>query len=196
MGISFKTTYDDEGNPIRPKISSNMSFKSGDVVSANPDNPDMTIIERQGQGIMNIDPTKKSDENDQIKALEIINSLGTGIFDDPDAFKKITEPLKMIPAMTSDPDDPRNMYQMLVANLLGIDRGAKSLDIPGSSLQMPNFGEAGKEFAINELGAKDIGKLLTSLFTPSILRFIGMANEKMSQKKQRRRKKDFSFLIR
>lgn len=32
----------------------------------------------------------------------------------------------MIPAMTSDPDDPRNMYQMLIANLLGIDRGAKT----------------------------------------------------------------------
>ena len=193
MGISFKTTYDDEGNPIRPKISSNMSFKSGDVVSANPNNPDMTIIEREGQGIMNIDPTKESGENDQIRALEIINSLGTGIFDDPDAFKKITEPLKMIPAMTSDPNDPRNMYQMLVANLLGIDRGAKSLDIPGSSLQMPNFGEAGKEFAINELGAKDIGQLLTSLFTPSILRFIGMVNEKDEPEETEEEKKRFFF---
>ena len=64
MGISFETTYDDEGNPIRPKISSNMSFKSGDVVSANPNNPDMTIIDREGVGIMNIDPTRESNEND------------------------------------------------------------------------------------------------------------------------------------
>ena len=45
----------------------------------------------------------------------------------------------MIPAMTSDPDDPRNMYQMLVANLLGIDRGAKSLNIPGSSVTNAKF---------------------------------------------------------
>lgn len=199
MGISFKTTYDDEGNPIRPKISSNMSFKSGDVVSANPNNPDMTIIDRKGVGIMNIDPTKESNENDQIKALEIINSLGTGIFDDPDAFKKITEPLKMIPAMTSDPDDPRNMYQMLIANLLGIDRGAKNVGFPGSNVEIvgapkvPDFGEAGKEFAINELGAKDIGQLLTSLFTPSILRFIGMANEKDEPEETEEEKKRFFF---
>tara|TARA_B100000963_G_scaffold361651_1_gene398448 strand:+ start:3137 stop:3721 length:585 start_codon:yes stop_codon:yes gene_type:complete len=191
--VSFKTTYDDDGNPIRPKISSNMSFKTGDVVSADPNNPDMTIIERKGEGIMSVDPRQESGDNDQIKALEIINNLGTGIFDDPDAFKKITEPLKMIPANTTDPNDPRNMYQMLIANLLGIDRGAKSLDIPGSSLQMPNFGEAGKEFAVNELGAKDIGQFMSALFTPSILRFIGMANEKDEPEETEEEKKRFFF---
>ena len=72
-------------------------------------------------------PAWKSEPQNQGTAMELINQL--------DATPSWPELLEMkeqlvgIPAITTDEDEPRNMYQYLINEMLQNDRGAKLLDV-------------------------------------------------------------------
>lgn len=144
----------------------------------------------------------------QDQAVQYLNQLGTGIFSQPDKFSLIADQLKTIPATTTDPNESRNMYQMLVNNLLRTGRGAQLLSFPdtlrrvgpksfvdpsksqgflkdvgslftgknpsmvnlselpsGGIMTLPDYGDAGQEYAEDVLGAKDYGEMLSGVVT-------------------------------
>ena len=146
----------------------------------------------------------------QAQAVQYLNQLGTGVFSDPEKFSLIANQLKTIPAVTTDMNESRNMYQMLVNDLLRTNRGAQLINFPsnlkrvgdrmfmdpsksqgffadvgslftgenpsmlslselpsGGIMELPNYGDAGQEFAEDVLGAKDYGALLETLLTPA-----------------------------
>lgn len=146
----------------------------------------------------------------QAQAVQYLNQLGTGVFSDPETFSLIADQLKTIPAVTTDMNESRNMYQMLVNDLLRTNRGAQLMNFPsnlkrvsdrmfmdpsksqgflkdvgslftgknpsminlselpsGGIMELPNYGDAGQEFAEDVLGAKDYGALLETIFTPA-----------------------------
>ena len=146
----------------------------------------------------------------QAQAVQYLNQLGTGVFSDPEKFSLIANQLKTIPAVTTDMNESRNMYQMLVNDLLRTNRGAQLMNFPsnlkrvsnrmfmdpsksqgflkdvgslftgknpsminlselpsGGIMTLPEYGDAGQEFAEDVLGAKDYGALLETIFTPA-----------------------------
>ena len=72
-------------------------------------------------------PAWKSEPQNQGTAMELINQLSsTPSWND---LRGMKEQLVGIPAITTDPNENRNMYQYLINEMLQNDRGAKLLDV-------------------------------------------------------------------
>jgi len=124
MGITFKTTYDEAGNPQRVAFSSGTSFESGKTYSPHVVNGEVSPIETVGERAIP-DP-----QLSQSQAVDLINrSSSTPSWPEMLAMK---EQLVGIPAVTTDFDESRNMYQYMINEMLRAGQepsGAQLLDV-------------------------------------------------------------------
>jgi len=132
---TFKTTYDTSGeksswetpwgDPQRVKISPGTKFESGKTYSPNVVNGEVRPIEKNWEGRAVADP--------QLSQSEALNQIA-GLSKTP-SWKDllgIKEQLVGVPSITTDQDEPRNMYQYLINEMLRAGqspRGAQLLDV-------------------------------------------------------------------
>ena len=125
MAITFRTTYDEAGNPQRVKIGSGTSFESGRTYSPNVDTSGQVQdiqTDRQGRAIA--DP-----QLSQSEAIERIETLGST--PSWDQLRGMKNELVGTNILTTDKDENRNMYQYLINEMLRSGkkpRGAKLID--------------------------------------------------------------------
>ena len=125
MAITFRTTYDEAGNPQRVKIGSGTSFESGRTYSPNVDTGGQVQdiqTDRQGRAIA--DP-----QLSQSEAIERIETLGST--PSWDQLRGMKNELVGTNILTTDKDENRNMYQYLINEMLRSGkkpRGAKLID--------------------------------------------------------------------
>ena len=125
MAITFRTTYDEAGNPQRVKIGSGTSFESGRTYSPNVDTSGQVQdiqTDRQGRAIA--DP--------QLSQSEAISRIeGLGSTPSWDQLRGMKNELVGTNILTTDKDENRNMYQYLINEMLRSGkkpRGAKLID--------------------------------------------------------------------
>lgn len=125
MAITFKTTYDEDGNPQRVKIGSGTSFESGQTYSPNVDSRgQVQDIQTDSGGRAIADP-----QLSQSEAINLIEGLGST--PSWDQLQGMKDQLVNANILTTDQDEQRNMYQYLINEMLRSgqsERGAQLID--------------------------------------------------------------------
>ena len=122
MPISFKTTYDEDGNPQRVNISGR-SFESGKTYEPNPNDTSRVIDTETGADV----PTNEERRRQFSGVLNYLEDADISNLT-PDNLGQLKEELKGFPITTTDPNEQRNAFQLFVNSMLGNDRGAKPID--------------------------------------------------------------------
>ena len=122
MPISFKTTYDEDGNPQRVNISGR-SFESGKTYEPNPNDTSRVIDTEAGADV----PTNEERRRQFSGVLNYLEDADISNLT-PDNLGQLKEELKGFPITTTDPNEQRNAFQLFVNSMLGNDRGAKPID--------------------------------------------------------------------
>ncbi len=123
MPISFKTTYDEDGNPQRVNISGR-SFESGKTYEADPNNTSRVIDSDTGADV----PTNEEKRRQFGEVLSSLENLDISKVT-PENIGQIKDELKGFPITTTDPNEQRNAYQLFINSMLGNNRGAKPIDV-------------------------------------------------------------------
>ena len=125
MAITFKTTYDEDGNPQRVQIGSGTSFESGQTYSPNVDSSgQVQNIQTDSGGRAIADP-----QLSQSEAINLIEDLGST--PSWDQLRGIKDQLVNADILTTDQDEQRNMYQYLINEMLRSgqsEKGAQLID--------------------------------------------------------------------
>ena len=122
MPISFKTTYDEKGNPQRVNISGR-SFESGKTYEADPNNTSRVIDSDTGADV----PTNEERRQQFSSVLDYLQDADISNVT-PDNITQLKDELKGFPITTTDPNEQRNAFQLFVNSMLGNNRGAKPID--------------------------------------------------------------------
>jgi len=123
MGISFKTTYDEDGNPQRVNFSGR-SFESGKTYEADSNNPTRVIDTDTGADV----PTNEEKRRQFGEVLSSLENVDISKIT-PENLGQIKDELKGFPITTTDPNEQRNAYQLFINSMLGNNRGARPIDV-------------------------------------------------------------------
>lgn len=139
-GITFRTTYNERGEPQRVAVPSGASFESGQVYSPNVVDGEVRPIEtrvetdRWGRQEKVAVPTPIPSQAELIKAIQEegpnipfdeIKDIST----DPE-WQDVKTAMQYTPATTTDIDEERSVYQMWINQILGNKRGAQLIQPP------------------------------------------------------------------